>query len=82
MKVVPCKGYVIAEPIVSNLGGFEVVEASQVLIKGKVLVSEDDNIKNNDFIVFNRSESYEYTFSSLGKVIIVPIKEILVVEKE
>lgn len=83
--ILPYKGYVIVQQITNKVGGFEIVGASQTLLSGKVLrVSLEKNefvtIKAGDILVFDMTESMEYTFNELGKVVIVPEKAIVAVD--
>lgn len=83
--LIPYDDYVISEPAVTNLGGFDVVGTSQSLLRGKVLEVPTNNttgINKSDIIVFEVSECYEYMTPSCGKVFIVPKKAILAIEQE
>lgn len=82
--IYPYKGYVIVQPITNKVSGFEIVGATQTLLSGKVVglnIEIDDKLLSvNDTLVFDMTESFEYTFEELGKVIIVPEKAIVAVD--
>lgn len=86
--ILPAKGFIIAQSFTKVVGGFEVVGASQTLLSGKVLstnlVNEEGIVKPevNDVVVFDITESYKYTFGTLGETFLIPEEAIKAFEHD